>query len=132
MSENFEPAVHYPRKTIAELGAQTKEKLLTQVRQEPVKTLSIILGGSILLSVLIGYCISRMEDESRRQRLMEDWMREATDWIRQHGRKIAAPIKDSVEATKSAVEEVSNSSARVGRQFQPFFEKQKRSFLNLF
>jgi hypothetical protein len=56
-------------------------------------------------------------------------MKEVTDWIRQNGRKIASPIHDGVEATKSAVGDVSNSTAK---QWLPFFEKQKRSFLNLF
>ena len=69
------------------------------------------------------------EAESRRQRLMEDWMQEVANWIREHGRKIAAPIKGGLEATKSAVEEASHSGAR---HVYPFFNKQKRSFLNLF
>jgi hypothetical protein len=73
-----------------------------------------------------------MEEESRRQRLMEDWMREAMNWVRQNGRKIATPIKEGLEATKSAVEEVSHSGARISRQARPFFKQQKRSFLNLF
>jgi hypothetical protein len=132
MSEIFEPAVESSRRTVSALGAQAKQKLFAQVRQEPAKTLSIILAGSILVSLLVGYRISRMEEASRRQRLMEDWMREVTNWIGQHGRKIAAPIKGGLEATKSAVEEVSNSSARVGRRLHPFFEKLKHSFLNLF
>jgi len=60
---------------------------------------------------------------------MEDWMQEVANWIREHGRKIAAPIKGGLEATKSAVEEVSHSDAW---HVYPFFKKQKRSFLNLF
>jgi hypothetical protein len=56
----------------------------------------------------------------------------AATWIREHGRKIAAPIREGLEATKSAVEEASHSSARVGRQLHPFLKKQKGPFLNLF
>jgi hypothetical protein len=132
MNENFESTVESSRKTVSDFGTQAKERLLTQVRAEPAKTLSIVLAGAVVLSVLLGYCLSRMEKTSKRERLVEDWMREATDWINQNGRKIAAPIKEGLEATKSAVEGAAQSSARAGRQMQPFFEKQKRSFLNLF
>jgi hypothetical protein len=92
----------------------------------------IILAGSILTSFLLGYSISRMEEESRWHRLIEDWIQEMTNWIWEHGRKIAAPIEGGLEATKSAVEEVSRSAAHARGNLQPFFEKQKRSFLNLF
>ena len=132
MNEIFEPAVNSSTKTVSALGARAKQRLLTQVKEKPAKTISIVLAGSILLSVLLGYQISRMQEESKRQRLMEDWMQELMKWIRQNSRKIADPIKVGLEATKSAVEEVSNSSARVRRQVNPFIQKQKRSFLNLF
>ena len=129
MSEIFEPTPESSTKNAYASGVGAKERLLAQVRQEPVKTFSIIIAGSILVSLLIGYCLSRMEEESRRQRLMEDWMQEVANWIGEHGRKIAAPIKGGLEATKSAVEEASHSGAR---HVYPFFKKQKRSFLNLF
>lgn len=132
MKENFEPAVETLVRTVGEFGAQAKDKLTAQMRREPLKTFSLILAGSIVISVLIGYRISRAEEESRRERFVEDRMQEVTNWIRQHGGKMAAPIKDSLAATKSAVEDFSNSSAKAARQLQPFFEKQKRSFFNLF
>ena len=102
------------------------------MKQEPAKTFSIILAGSVLVSLLIGYQISRMGEESRRQRVLEDGMREVMNWIRLNGKKIAGPLREGLEATKSAVEEVSDAGARVGRQVPPFLNKQKRSFLNLF
>ncbi len=132
MNENLESTVRSSKKMVSTCGSEAKERLLTQVREEPLKTLSIVLAGSIVISVLVGYGISRMEKNSRRERLIEEWMREVTNWIGQNGRKIAAPIKEGLEATKSAVGEASQASARAGRQLQPFFEKQKRSFLNLF
>src|SRR6478752_7046289 len=87
MNDVFEPNLNSSKKTVVELGTEAKEKLFAQVRREPVKTLSIILGGSILISALIGYRISRMEEESKRQRMMENWMHEVTKWIKQNGRK---------------------------------------------
>jgi hypothetical protein len=123
MNEIFEPAAESSTKKASASGVRAKERLLAQIRREPVKTFSIILAGSTVVSLLLGYCISR---------LVEDWMQEVTNWIRQHGRKIAAPIKGGLEATKSAVEEASHSGAGIGRRAHPFFKKQKRSFLNLF
>jgi hypothetical protein len=137
MSEIFdstarEPAAESSRKASSAFAIRAKEKLLTQVKQEPVKTLLIVLAGSILTSFLLGYCISRMEEESRRQRLVEGWMEEMTNWMRERGRMIAAPIKGGVEATRSAVEEVSRSGARARAHLHSYFQKQKRTFLNFF
>jgi hypothetical protein len=129
MNEVFEPTAGSLRKTVTELGTQAKERFSAQVKREPAKTFSILLGGAILVSILVGYSISRMEEESRRDRFVEDWMREMTNWIRRNGRKIAEPIQGGLDATKSAVEGVSNSTAR---HWLPFLEKQKRSFFNLF
>ena len=132
MNEVYNPSTESFTKTVTALGVQAKDKLSDQIKREPVKTFSLLLVGSILVSILIGYRLSRMEEESKRERFVENWMHELTNWIGQNGRKIAAPLKDSLEATKSAVEDVSNSGARLGRQWQPFLEKQKRSLLNLF
>jgi hypothetical protein len=129
MNEVFEPTADSFRKSVSDLGTQAKERFSAQVKREPTKTLSILFGGAILVSILVGYGISRMEEESRRDRLMEDWVREVTNWIRKNGRKIADPIQDGLGATKSAVEDVTNAGAR---RWLPFLEKQKRSFLNLF
>ena len=133
MSETFDPtaqsAAESATTAASAFGTQTKEKLLTQAKKEPAKTFLIVLTGSMLTGLLVGYCIARAEAESRRQRLIEDWMREVTDWIREHGSKV---VKGGVEATKSAIEEVSRSGERARGHLQPFFEKQKRSVLNLF
>ena len=137
MSDIFDSTAHEPAaassgKTSSAFATRAKEKLLTQVKQEPLKTLFIEMAGSILTSFLLGYCISRMEEESRRQQLVEGWMQEMTNWIREHGRMIAAPIKGGLEATRSAVEEVSRSGARAREHLHPYFQKQKRTFLNFF
>jgi hypothetical protein len=131
MNELFEPASS-STKSVSAFGERAKTRLLTQVRQKPAKTVAVIFAGSILLSVLLASRISRMKEESKRQRLVEDWMKEVMTWIKQNGQNIANPIKEGLEATRAAVEEVSRSSARVRRQVPPFLQKQKRSFLNRF
>src|SRR5580704_13167243 len=131
MSEIFDSSIE-SSKEVSAWGAQAKKNLLAQIKQEPTKTFSIILAGSVLVTVLLGYFISRAENQSKQRRLVEDTLREVADWMREHGRSIAGPLKEGFDATKSAVEDVARSSARVGRQWQPFLEKQKRSFLNLF
>jgi hypothetical protein len=137
MSEYTDPATPGSnpdslQKTIAEFGAQAKEKLVTQVQQAPGVSISVIVLGSILSGFLLGYCLSRMEEENKRHRVIEDSLQELANWIRQRSGTIAGPIKEGLEATKSAVEEVSQSGARIGQQLDPLFRKQRRSFLNLF
>jgi hypothetical protein len=120
------------QKTIAEFGAQAIEKLVTRVKQDPARSIAVIVAGSILSGFLLGYCLSRMEEENRRHRVTEDGLHELIKWIRQRGSTIAVPIKEGLEAVKSAVEEVSQSGARIGRHFPSLFGKQKCSFLSLF
>jgi hypothetical protein len=137
MSEYVNPTAPDSRadslqKTIAEFGAQAKEKLVTRFKQDPARAISVIVAGSILSGFLLGYCLSRMEEENRRHRVIEDGLQELVNWFRQRGNAIAVPIKEGLEATKSAVEDVSQSGARIGRHFPPLFGKQKRSFLNPF
>ena len=86
MKEILESAVDSTKKASA-LGERAKQRLLTHVKQEPARTFSIILAGSVLVSLLIGFQISRMGEESRRQRLLEDGMREVMNWIRLNGEK---------------------------------------------
>jgi hypothetical protein len=45
---------------------------------------------------------------------------------------VTNPLKQGFEATRSAVEEVSHSGARLAQQFYPFVKKQKRSFFGIF
>ncbi len=132
MNQICDPAVDSSKETISAFGVRTKDRVLAHVRQEPVKTFAIVFAGSILVSVLVGYRISRLGEVSKRQRLVENWIREVTDWIGRQGREISVPVKEGFEATKTAVEDFSNSTARVGRRVPSFLEKQKHSFLNLF
>jgi hypothetical protein len=137
MSEDFDsttlkPAAESSVKKISAFGTRVKEKLLTRAQQDPAKTFLIVLAGSTLTGLLLGYCIFRSEAESKRRRLIEDWMQDVTNWIREQGRSIAAPVKGGLEAARTAVEEVSRSGAQARGRLQPFFEKRKRPFLNLF
>jgi hypothetical protein len=131
MNELFEPANSSAKRVSASVEG-AKQRLLVQVRQKPAKTVAVILVGSILLSVWLASRISRKQEESKQQRLVEDWMQEVMNWIRQNGQNIANPIKGGLEATRAAIGEVSQSSARVSRQVPSFLQKQKRTLLNLF
>ena len=116
MSENLKPS------------AESSTTRILHARS--VETSLIILAVSVVTSFLLGYCISHMRKESRQQRLIEDSVQELANWIREHSQKIADPVKAGLEVTKSAFEEASDSGARFGRRFGPFFEKKKHSFLN--
>ena len=78
MSEIFEPTPESSTKKAYASGVRAKRKAIGTGTTRTGQDVLNITRGSILRSVLIGYSLSRMEDESRRQRLMEDWMQEAT------------------------------------------------------
>jgi hypothetical protein len=83
-------------------------------------------------ALLIGYFVARVQENAKRQRLIDNWMRELNKWMKQHGGMVTNPLKEGFEATRSAVEEASHSGARLAQQFYPFVKKQKRSFFGIF
>jgi hypothetical protein len=76
--------------------------------------------------------MGRVDEASKRQRLLEQLIPELAKWMKQHGRRLAEPIRGGIEATKSAVEDVSRSGVNLQRYLRPIVEKQKRRFSNLF
>jgi hypothetical protein len=67
-----------------------------------------------------------------RQRLIDDRAREVTKRIGQRVGKIANPLKEGYEATRSAAEEFSQSGARLAQQLNSFIKKQKQRFFGYF
>jgi hypothetical protein len=85
-----------------------------------------------VVSLLIGYFVARVHENAKRQRLIDNWMRELNKWMKQHGGMVTDPLKEGFEAARSAVEEASHSGARLAQQFYPFVKKQKRGFFEIF
>ena len=137
MNEAFDPLAHQPDTGLpadkaVDLVNRAKENVLATTRQQPALVLSGAFVATILIAVLLGYWRGRVEEASKRQRLFEQLIPEFTKWMRQHGRRFADPIKEGIEATKSAVEDVSRSGVNLQRYIWPIVEKQKRRFSNLF
>jgi hypothetical protein len=137
MNETFDPLAHQPAAGLptnkgVDLINRAKENMLATTRQQPAVALSGAFVATILIAVLLGYWRGRAEEASKRQRFFEQLIPELTKWMRQHGRRFADPIKEGIEATKSAVEDVSRSGVKLQRHIWPIVEKQKRRFSNLF
>ena len=137
MNEAFDPLAHQPATDLpankaVDLVNRAKENVLATTRQQPALVLSGAFVATILIAVLHGYWRGRVEEASKRQRLFEQLIPYFTKWGKQHGRRLADPIKEGIEATKSAVEDVSRSGVNLQRYIWPIVEKQKRRFSNLF
>jgi hypothetical protein len=137
MNEAFDPLAHQPAAGLpanraVDLVNRAKENALATTRQQPALVLSGAFVATILIAVLLGYWRGRVEEASKRQRLFQQLIPEFTKWMRQYGRRFADPIQEGIEATKSAVEDVSRSGVNLQRHILPIVEKQKRRFSNLF
>lgn len=138
MNEGLNPNVHEPPasefeyETEPAAKSQLGENAIGVIKGKPAAVFSMLLVGSLVASLLIGYFIGQARSNARRQRQIEDWTRELTRWVRQHGGKIANPLKEGYEATRSAAEDVSLSGARLAQQLNPFTREQKRKFFGMF
>jgi hypothetical protein len=110
------------------LGKEAEEKM----KESPAGLLPTLLVGSIVVSLLIGYFVARVQENAKRQKLVDNWMRELNKRMKQHGGMVTNPLKEGFEATRSAVEEASHSAARLAQQFYPFVKKRKRGFFGIF
>src|SRR5262249_6606368 len=102
------------------------------IKEKPVSVFSTLFVSSIVAGLLIGYFCARIREDTRRERLIDEWTRELTKWARERGGKIANPLKESYEATRSAAEEVSQSGVRLAQQLNPLIKKRKRTFFGIF
>ena len=121
-----------PTNKAVDIVNRTRESVLAGAKEKPGVILSGALVATIILSVLIGYWRGRVEEASRRQRIFEQLIPELTRWMKQYGRRMYEPIREGIETTRSAAEEVTRSGANLQRYLRPIINKQKRRFANLF
>ena len=131
-SKDNEPSMDLDDKTENGAGNQLGKEAEEKIKEKPAGLFATLLVGSIVVSLLIGYFVARVQENVKRQRLIDNWMRELNKWMKQHGGMVTNPLKEGFEATRSAVEEASHSGARLAQQFYPFVKKQKRSFFGMF
>jgi hypothetical protein len=131
-SKDNEPSKDLDDKTENGAGNQLGKEAERKIREKPAGLFATLLVGSIVVSLLIGYFVARVQENNKRQCLIDNWMRELNKWMKQHGGMVTNPLKEGFKATRSAVEEASHSGARLAQQFYPFVKKQKRSFFGIF
>jgi hypothetical protein len=137
MSEVFNSKDNEPPKNLNDkrengAGNQLGKQIEEKIKEKPAGLYPTILVGSIVVSLLIGYFVARVQENAKRQRLIDNWMRELNKWMKQHSGMVTNPLKEGFEATRSAVEEASHSGARLAQQFYPFVKKQKRNLFGIF
>ena len=73
----------------------------------------IILLGSVVLSFLAGYFISRQQEAQKREQWAEILFRHAKDWL------------------SSTAEQASSKGVQYGQQLNPFYREPRRRFLGI-
>jgi hypothetical protein len=137
MNEAYDPIAHKPAADSptnedVDIVNRAKESMLAGTKEHPAVIFSGAFVATIIVSLLIGYWRGRVEEASKRQRVLEQLIPELTKWMKQRGRRLAEPIRESIEATRSAAEDVSRSGVNLQRYLRPIISKQKRRFTNLF
>lgn len=138
MSEAVNPNVYQPSASESEYEtepateSQLGKRARKTLKEKPVTVFSTLFVGSIVAGLLIGYIGARIREDTSRERLIDEWTRELTKWMRERGGKIANPLKECYEATRSAAEELSQSGARLAQQLNPLIKKRKRTLFGIF
>jgi hypothetical protein len=138
MNEAYDPIAHKPDagsppgNKAVDIVERARESVLARAKEQPAVILSGAFVAAIIVSLLIGYWRGRAEEASKRQRVLEQLIPELTKWMKQHGRRLAEPIREGIKATKSAAEDVSRSGMKLQRYLRPTIDKQKRRITNLF
>ena len=114
--------------TLQKRGANAVHRL----KEEMQKKLLPLLVGSVIVSLLTGYLISRHHEAQKREQWAEIFFRQVKDWLGERSRRVAAPVQDSLESARSTAQHFGRRGAEYGRRLNPFSGKSRRRFFDLF
>jgi hypothetical protein len=92
--------------------------------------LFIVLLGSIAISFLVGYLISRQREAQKRDQWAEILFRQAQNWLTERGRKTVGSVEQGLEYARSAAEAAADKGAEYSRRL-PFHRKQRHRFFGI-
>jgi len=105
---------------------------VNRMKEEMQNNFLAVLLGSVIVSLLAGYLISRHYEAQRREQWAEIFFRQVKDWLGERGRRATAPVQESLESARSAAQQLSRRGAEYGRRLNPFFGESRRRFLGIF
>jgi hypothetical protein len=91
-----------------------------------------VLLGSLIVSLLTGYLISRHYEAQKRAQWAEIFFCQVKNWLGERGRKATAPVQESLESARSAPKHFSRRGAEYRRRLNPFSGESRRRFLGIF
>lgn len=94
--------------------------------------LFIVLLGSVAISFLVGYFISKQQEAKKREQWVEILFRQAKDWLTERGGKTAGSVEQGLEYARSAAEQAAGKGAEYSRRLNPFHREPRRRFFGIF
>ena len=104
---------------------------INRMQDEMRNNLLTVLLGSVAISFLAGYFISRHYQAKKREQWAEILFRQAKDWLGERGGKAAIPVKEGLQHVRSAAKEASSRGAQYSRRLNPFCREPRRRFLGI-
>ena len=137
MDEKSDPHVEqsraeYGAEKVAEPLRNSSAGLIHKAREVGRDNFLAILFGSVVISFLLGYLVSRRREEAHREQWAENLSRHIKDWLNEQGRRAAAPLKEGLDYARSAAEQASSKGVEYTRHLNPFYHKAKRRFFKIF
>jgi hypothetical protein len=137
MDEKFDPHVEQSR---AELSAEKAPEplrnssagLIHKAKEVGRDNFLAIFIGSVVISFLLGYLVSRQREEVHRERWAENLSRQIKHWLNEQGRRAAAPLKEGLDYARSASEQAASKGVAYSRHLNPFYHEAKRRFFKIF
>jgi hypothetical protein len=137
MDEKSDPHVEQSRaEDAAEKPAEPLRNSTTgmihKAREVGRDNLLAIFVGSIVISFLLGYLVSRQREEAHREQWAENLFRQLKDWLNEQGRRAAVPLKEGLDYARSAAEQASSKGFEYSRHLNPFYHEAKSRFFKIF
>jgi hypothetical protein len=136
MDEKSDPEVEHSR---AEYGAEkaagplrnSSGGLIHKARDVCRDNFLAIFVSAVGIGFLLGYLVSRQQEEAHREQWAENLSRQIKDWLNEQGRRAAAPLKEGLDYARSAAEQASSKGIEYSRHLNPFYHEAKRRFFNI-
>jgi hypothetical protein len=126
-AENFSPGNHPGDRhhyEVASAMSSWKENLKDH--------LLIVLFGSVVISLLVGYLIAQQQEAKKReQQWSEILFRQAKDWLTERGRKTGGLVEQGRQYARSAAGQAASKGAEYSRRLNPFHRELRRRFFGI-
>src|SRR5271166_1408859 len=120
------------RKTVPRNPRNSNDGVIHRAREVGRDNLLAIFIGSVVISFLLGYLVSRQQEEAHREQWAENLFRQLKEWLNEQGRRASVPLEGGLVYARSAAVQASSKGVEYSRHLNPFCHEAKSRFFKVF